>query len=174
MVLVDTRQQAGKHNHKNAWFTGHSVQTCAMKLDFGDYQRPGSNVSVDTKKDIQELVMDVGRDHARFVRECERAKAAGYKLVVLVESSAKYNDRDQLSVWVSKVCTSMCKFRWSCKPSAIKGRRCRRGNKPMQGDTLVKILDSMERNHGVRFLFTSKADAARRICEILGEPYGEL
>lgn len=171
MVLVDTRQQKGKHDHKNAWFSDHGVQTCSMKLDFGDYQRPGFNISVDTKKDIQELVMDVGRDHARFVRECERARAAGYKLVVLVESNTKYNDRDQLAKWKSSVCARMCPHRYSCRPAAIKGRRCRRGNKPMQGDTLVKILDSMERNHGVQFLFTTKHDAARCICEILGEPH---
>ena len=134
-------------------------------LPFGDYVSDnGGNVAVDTKYDVQELVMDVGRDHARFVRECERARAAGFRLVVLVESSERYNLPGQLEKWVSKVCR-MCR---ACTPS--KNARCmRHRTKPMQGDTLVKVLRTMERNHGVRFEFVSKRNCARRICELLGE-----
>lgn len=167
VLLCDTRQQAGKHTAKNKWWIEHGVTIVSKKLDFGDYVTPRSNIAVDTKKDIQELVMDVGKDHARFVREGERAREAGYRLVVLVESSERYNDRDQLARWVSTVCRR-CR---RCSPSTVTGRRCRRGNKPMQGATLVKILSGLERNHGMRFEFVNKRDAARRVCEILGIDY---
>lgn len=43
----------------------------------------------------------------------------------------------------------------------------------MQGPTLARILSSMERRHNVVFEFVSKRDAARRICELLGEEVSE-
>lgn len=167
MIIEDTRQQREKHEHIKMWMEAHGVafEQRSRALPFGDYMSDnGSNVVVDTKKDVQELVMDVGRDHDRFIRECDKARAAGYRLVVLVESSARYNDRSQLERWTSKVCL-MCR---ACRPSQENG--CKRyRSKPMQGSTLVKILDAMERRHGVVFEFVSKKDAARRICELLGE-----
>lgn len=171
MVIEDTRQQREKHEHIRAWMEAHGVafDQRSHALPFGDYVSDnGSNVAVDTKKDVQELVMDVGRDHDRFVRECERARSSGYRLVVLVESSARYNDRSQLERWTSKVCL-MCR---ACRPSQSKG--CKRyRSKPMQGPTLARILSSMERRHNVVFEFVSKRDAARRICELLGEEVSE-
>lgn len=167
MVIEDTRQQREKHEHIKTWMEAHGVafEQRSRALPFGDYVSDnGSNVVIDTKKDIQELVMDVGRDHDRFVRECDKARMAGYRLVVLVESSKRYNDRSQLSKWVSKVCL-MCR---RCRPS--EQDECKKyRSKPMQGETLVKILGTMERRYGVRFEFVSKRDAARRICELLGE-----
>ena len=171
MVIEDTRQQREKHEHIKAWMEAHGVafDQRSRALPFGDYVSDnGSNVVVDTKKDVQELVMDVGRDHDRFVRECERARAAGFRLVVLIESSARYNDRVELARWVSDVCRRCrrCDPRFSAR---CKAKR----SKPMQGSTLAKILDAMERRHGVRFEFVSKAQCARRICELLGEEVSE-
>ena len=170
-IVEDSRQQRNKHDHIAAWMDGHGVEFLprARALPFGDYVAenddgtPYGNVSIDTKKDVQELVMDVGRDHARFVRECERAKSAGYRLVILVESAERYRDRGQLAKWVSTVCQRCRK----CVPSISKGCAAHRV-KPMQGSTLVKILDALERRHGVRFEFVSKRGCARRICELLG------
>ena len=171
MVTEDSRQQQGKHTHIATWMEAHGVafDQRSRALPFGDYVSDnGSNVVVDTKKDVQELVMDVGRDHDRFVRECDKARAAGFRLVVLVESSARYNDRSQLAKWVSKVCL-MCR---RCRPSE-QGRCKKYRTRPMQGQTLVKILDALERRHGVCFEFVSKARCARRICELLGEEVSE-
>ena len=171
MVTEDSRQQQGKHTHIATWMEAHGVafEQRSRALPFGDYVSDnGSNVAVDTKKDVQELVMDVGRDHDRFVRECERASDAGFRLVVLVESSARYNDRAELARWVSDVCRR-CR---RCDPRFSAGCPAKR-SKPMQGSTLAKILDAMERRHGVRFEFVSKARCARRICELLGEEVSE-
>ena len=143
--------------------------TRARALPFGYYNAekedgtPNGNIYIYTKNDVQELAANVGREHDRFVRECERARAAGYRLVVLVESASRYNDRAQLAKWVSGVCRR-CR---RCAPSTSKGCAAHRA-KPMQGPTLVKILDALERRHGVRFEFVSKRGCARRICELLG------
>ena len=171
MVIEDTRQQREKHEHIKMWMEAHGVafDQRSRALPFGDYVSDnGSNVVIDTKKDVQELAMDVGRDHDRFVRECDKARAAGFRLVVLVESSSRYNDRSQLSKWVSKVCL-MCR---RCRPSE-QGRCKKYRTRPMQGQTLVKILDALELRHGVRFEFVSKARCAQRICELLGEEVSE-
>lgn len=167
MVIEDTRQQREKHDHIRTWMEAHGVgfEQRSRALPFGDYVSDnGSNVAIDTKKDVQELAMDLGRDHDRFARECERAREAGYRLVVLVESSTRYEDRVELSRWVSDVCRRcrMCDPRFS---AGCKKYKC----KPMQGDRLAKIASTMERRYGVRFEFCSRAKAARRICELLGE-----
>lgn len=172
-IIEDSRNKPGHHGHIEAWMRDHGVSFLPhdRALPFGDYMRDGSNVSVDTKKDVQELAMDCGRDHARFVRECERAWDAGYRLYILIEQHPEYNDRRRLEGWVSGVC-HRChhRMRGTCKsPSMQTGRRCPRGMRPMQGDTLAKILTTMELRYEVRFRFCRKQDAARIICELLGE-----
>ena len=168
MIVEDTRQQAGKHDHIAEWMEAHGVEFAprASALPFGDYIRDGSNVAVDTKKDVQELAMDVGRDHARFVREAERAAEAGFRLVVLIEQHPEYNDRQKLYTWLPFQCMR-CR---ACNPFKAKG--CRRYRfKPMNGQTVAKIVTKLESDHGFVFEFCRKRDTARRICELLGETY---
>ena len=166
-LIEDTRQQAGKHRIKNEWFAAHGIEVERRKLDFGDYARTDdySNIVVDTKQDVQEVAGNVGHDHARFVRECDRAAEAGYRLVILVEEHPEYNDRDELATWISVVCRRCHK----CHPlySKCKARKF----KPLNGPALRKIIDKLEYKHGVRFVFCDKRDTARRICEILGVDY---
>ena len=138
----------------------------ASALPFGDYMREGSNISIDTKKDVQEVAGNIGRDHARFVRECERARAEGYKLVILIEEHPEYNDREKLYAWTSYVCRRCRK----CRPHQP-GKCVKYKAKPMNGPTVAKIIAKLEQDHGVRFEFCAKRDTARRICEILGVEY---
>lgn len=37
----------------------------ATALPFGDYMLEGSNISIDTKKDVQEVAGNLGKQHAR-------------------------------------------------------------------------------------------------------------
>lgn len=169
MIIEDSRQKDGKHRHIESWMRAHGVEfePRASALDFGDYIREGSNISVDTKKDVQEVVCDIGRDHARFVRELERARAAGWRLVVLVEQHPEYNDREKLADWVPY----QCKRCGRCDDPSTATRCSRYRFKPMQGTTVARTLKTLERKHGCVFEFCRKQDTARRICEILGEVY---
>ena len=165
MIVEDTRQQAGKHDRIAKWMAAHGVEFAprAAALPFGDYMLDGSNISIDTKKDVQEVAGNVGKDHARFARECDRAADEGYRLVILIEEHPEYNDRSKLYTWVSYVCRR-CR---RCNP--LKSGKCLRYRvKPMNGPTVAKILTKLEADHGVRFEFCAKRDTARRICEILG------
>lgn len=166
-IQIDTRQQVGKHTNIDSWFDSHGIEYFYQKLDFGDYAEVdnGGNIVVDSKQDMQEVAGNVGHDHARFVRECDRAAEAGYRLYILVEEHPEYADRDLLATWVSGVCRRCRK----CDP--LESKCVARRFKPLNGPTLRKIIDRIEYDHGPRFLFCDKRDTARVICDLLGVSY---
>lgn len=173
-ILIDTRQQAGKHVHKDEWWDAHGVATERRKLSFGDYAVDGSNVAVDSKQRIAEVARNAcSADHARFARECDKARAAGYRLVVLVENDEGVSELADLVRWTNTHCVH-CAYRCRelCDPSST-SVNCRRHRtrKPPQGVTVMRALRTMELHHGVRFEFCRPEDSARRICELLGVDY---
>lgn len=172
-ILEDTRQQAGKHENKARWFADHGVEVERRKLDFGDYMDASgsSNIAVDTKRSIDEVAMDCGRDHERFVREMERARAAGFRLVVLVEVGNPYRAVADIDGWVSGACKRCDLYRIrGCDPRESGGCAQYR-SKPMQGTRLVKIMRTLEERHGCRFETCPPSRAAQRICALLGVAY---
>lgn len=171
-IYEDTRQQARKHDAKHAWWAAHGVEVVSRKLDFGDYMADGSNVSVDTKRSIAELAQDVGRDHARFGREMDRAREAGHRLVVLVDAPPRYRTADDLALWTSDHCMA-CPVRRGghCDPHA-KGRCSRHSTaKPLQGARLASTVAAMAEHRGAAVELCAREDAARRVCELLGVEY---
>lgn len=168
VIYEDTRQQKGKHEAKHTWFEAHGIEVVRKKLDAGDYATDQSNILVDTKKGLAEVAMDVGRDHERFAREMERARNAGYRLVILVEVGAPYRTTEDVAHWTNDTCKRCDHYkRLLCDPSAS-GRCKRYHGKPMRGSTMAKIIQSMESDYGCRFEYISPRYAARRICELLG------
>jgi len=104
MILIsDKAQQAGKHTEKEQYWKSIGIEVMNYPLPCGDYivandkvldvisrkEKRGIpvkkmdflgtfNVTVDTKKDIQELVGDIcGKQHARFRDECILAQNNG-------------------------------------------------------------------------------------------------
>lgn len=135
------------------------------KLDTGDYWAEGSRYLIDTKKDVQELAGNVGRDHDRFVRELDRATADGKVLVILVEEHPEYQIPEILETWVSRVCRR-CR---RCDP--LRDKCVAKRRKPMNGPQLRKILDALHERHGARFMFCDKGRTAEIVCGILGVRY---
>ena len=173
-IWADTRQRRNKHRHVDDWFSTHGVPFVYKKLDFGDYERCDgfSNISIDTKKDMDEVAQNIGRDHDRFIRECERAKSAGYRLIILVEQHKEYNDRGRIDTWIPGTCRRCAHYRRKdCDPREVQGRVCMGGRKPLQGSTARKIIDAIERRHGARFMFCKKSETAKVICDTLGIEY---
>ncbi len=173
-IYEDTRQQVArgdKHAIKHEWFAAHGIEVVRRKLDFGDYATDESNIVVDTKANVGELAMDVGRDHGRFAREMERARDAGYRLVIMVETNRPYVDLDSLVDWTSSACR-MCRHYKAvrCVPhekvKCIKFRR-----KPIQGVAVMRICKSMEAHYKCRFVFVQPHNAAQAICDALGVTY---
>ena len=174
VIIEDTRNKVGHHSTKHRWWEAHGVEVVRRKLDYGDYARadPGFNVYVDTKQDVQELAGNCGREHARFVRELERARADGSRLYVLVEEHEAYNERQNMARWVCRTCRMCPEFRAKrCDPNAD---RCRaRRAKPMNGATLAKIITKLEKDHGALFVFSRRGDSALMVCNLLGVEYDE-
>lgn len=150
MIIIDTRQQASKHKHKETVWVQMGVQTVRSKLIVGDYARLDNlTVSVDTKKDIVEVAGNIcGKQHERFRAECELARKCNIRLVVLIEETPPKGD---LALWQS--------------PKT-------RAGKPLthvKGSVLKKAMATMTERYGVEFEFTTKEKAPFRVLEILGE-----
>lgn len=148
VILEDTRQQAGKHDHKHEYWKRCGVEIERTKLIVGDYQFYGGTVAVDTKKDMEEIAANIGgREHARFREECKLAKRIGATLVILVEN------RDGIAS-VSDV------VRW-VNPNPRKTARS------IEGPRLAKAMKTMSERYGVRFMFCTPEDAGEKVLEIL-------
>lgn len=174
IVYIDTRQQRGKHDVKHAWFAAHGVDTERKTLDFGDYMVDGSNISIDTKRDIDEIAKNInGRGHDRFKRECIRARDAGYRLVILVENRDNVHSVSDLAGWTNGHCAACAeRKRDRCDPHDNSGKCSKHGTrKPIQGERLARAMSTMSERYGVRFEFCEPKESARIICELLGVMY---
>ena len=173
-LRIDTRQQRGKHDIKNEWWALHGVSTVRSTLDFGDYMIEGSNISIDTKRNIQEIAQNInGRGHDRFKRECIRAAAAGYRLIILVENRDGITCIDELQSWTNDHCCACGYYRRnSCNPHDGREKCIKHGTrKPIQGARLARAMSTMAERYGVRFEFCDPHESAKRICELLGIEY---
>lgn len=153
MILIeDTRQNINKHKLKNEYFKKMGVEVVRSKLLFGDYQNPqNSKIVIDTKKDIQELIMDLTKDHERFKRELQMAKKCGAKLVILTEDE-KVTCINDLYSW----------YNWRLKKSP----------KATKGSTLAKMLTTIQSNtedYSCEFLFVKKSECGAKIIELLSQ-----
>lgn len=151
MILIeDTRQVVGKHKLKNEYFEKMGIEVVRSKLLFGDYQNPQNpSIAIDTKKDIQELIGDLTKDHERFKRELQLAKKCGAKLIILIEDE-KVTCINDLYTW----------YNWRLKKSP----------KATKGSTLAKMLYTIENNtedYNCQFAFTKKSECGAKIIDLL-------
>lgn len=147
VIQEDTRQKAGKHDKKHAYFDKNRVNVIRCKLPFGDYA-PVPHVSIDTKEDFEEIAANIcGKEHRRFINECKLAKEAGCHLIILVENTLGITDVSQVHTWVN--------------PRVIYSPKC------VHGDRLQKAMETITERYGVEFLFCSPEESGALIMEIL-------
>ena len=151
MILIeDTRQVVGKHKIKNEYFEKMGIEVVRSKLLFGDYQNPQNpSIAIDTKKEIQEIIIDVTKDHERFKKELQLSKKCGAKLIILIEDE-KVTCINDLYAW----------YNWRLKKSP----------KATKGSTLAKMLYTIENNtedYNCQFVFTKKSECGAKIIELL-------
>lgn len=149
VIQEDTRQQAGKHNIKHAYFAENGVELVRCKLPFGDYA-PVPPVSIDTKNSMDEIAANIcGKEHTRFINECKAAKAAGCALIILVENTVGVSDISQVHTWIN--------------PRAIYSSKC------VQGERLQKAMETISQRYGVQFMFCTPEESGERIKELLNK-----
>lgn len=145
--MEDTRQKPEKtaHIRQQLEELGYTVER--TKLYCGDYTFPtNQSICVDTKQDLQEVVGNVTKQHERFREECERAKRAGIKLIILIQDE-KITELGQVFGWFN--------VRTRFSKGATTGR------------TLAKIMYSMRDKYGVEWRFSTRNHMGETIVKLL-------
>lgn len=154
-IIEDTRQQlhggADKHSTKHETWAAMGVLLVRSKLAFGDYSLPPA-VSVDTKRNIQELAGNVHQSHERFKRELIAAHDAGCELVILTENTHGIRSLADLEEWIEP-------------EHEFKARK--NAKKRIIGAQLAKACATMHERYGARFMFCAPEESAELIVRIL-------
>lgn len=154
ILLMDTRQQAGKHKNVEQYCKRMGIEMVRQKCDVGDYQFPDGKISVDTKQNLLELCKDVmSSDHRRFRAECQRAQEAGIQLIILVEELPPYG---MVDLWEVP--------RWK---SSNEWHRYGDPMTRVDPKALRKALLTMSVRYGVKFRFCTRRQSPARIIKYL-------
>lgn len=149
ILIWDSRQQVGKHEHILTWFEANGYKVVRSKMFTGDVSwLQDQTLCIDTKKDIQEIVGNVTKDHERFVREIQRANENGIRLVFLIQDDY-ITKLEELNRWYNP--------------------RLRVSPKATRGTTLFKILYRMEKEYNTKFYMTTRAKCGETIIKILNK-----
>lgn len=189
-ILVDSNQKNGKHDAKHKQMQELGAELIFVPLPVGDYalvndisedvlrrkEHRGINVkkvdlqgtfhvSVDTKRDILELVGNVcGKQHDRFRDELIRAKNNNVKLYVLVENTDGVSSILDLYHWVNP----RARIRKWITDKTGEHRKIPISNNATTGERLAKALETMQLKYGATFLFCKPEEAGKKILELLG------
>lgn len=171
-LIVDTRQQKGHHVEKHLKLEEMGYELDFTKLEYGDYALAPNRLAVDTKKDVDELVSNIGttKEKVRFTKECIKAVEAGGALVVLViDGTHQVRDLDHLHNWIETPHHFKCRLKARGKYKKL-DRRKQRPLSRNTGGRFETACKTMEREYGVRFLFcSSEEECAVKIDELLAD-----
>jgi len=168
ILLEDTRQQNSKHDLKHKYFEEHGIEVRRTKVYCGDYTLPtNQSICIDSKASIAELCGNIcGKEHDRFRRECERAKEAGIKLIVLIE-----NDRQQIGttgIWNPAIKRLEDLHRWANPRLFIRKNGKQAYPNATKGVTLMKACMTFAKRYSVDFQFCTPEESGAKIIELLG------
>ena len=141
MIIVDTRER--KWGHIRNWLEMHGIDYECKKLDFGDYMLPGGRVTVDRKRNLDELAGNLcTKDKRRFWNEIRGASRAGLHVVVLCEHGQGIESPHDVLNW-------------------------RSNNTKITGEMVFSEMFNMSVAYGVEFLFCDTEQTGQRIAKIL-------
>lgn len=191
-IIVDTAQQAGKHELKHRGLRERGYELILAPLPVGDYvlltdkakdalrrkeERQTAikkidllgtyTVAVDTKKDMQEIYGNiVGKQHGRFRDECLLAQNNGIRLVVLVENTDGIRSMSDVSKWKNKRYVDW--FKYKTLQDQGKALSHKIPNKPPTNSiALSKAMYTIHKKYGIEFQFCAPNETASRIINIL-------
>lgn len=190
-VLVDKGQKKKKHDLKHSHMERLGAELIEVPLPAGDYiaenekvadviRRKNArkipikkmdllgtyDVSVDTKRDIQEAIGNIcGKQHDRFRDELILAQNNGIRLYVLVENEDSVSCLFDLYRWENPRARVQ---KWITTPSGER-RKIPVSKNPTTGETLAKAMKTMEAKYGVTFCFCHPDETGKKILELLEE-----
>ena len=149
-IQIDSREKAKAIKKIIAEFERQDIMYYTSKLYVGDYMNlDNPRLVVDRKQNLTEVCSNVCQDHERFRAELIRAQEAGIQVVILVEHGSPVDKLEDVIWWNNP--------------------RLKKSPKAITGERLYKILLTLERKYGCRFLFCKKEDTGKKIIELLGE-----
>lgn len=161
IIQIDSREKARAIQKIVAEFDRNGIRHPVSKLMVGDYMNyDNPRLIVDRKQNLTELCSNVCQEHERFRRELLLAQENGIRLVVLCEHGKEIECLEDVIFWENPR---------RKKRKQINGRWNTVETKATTGETLYKILKTMQEKYGVVFEFCTKEDTGKKIIEILGE-----
>lgn len=145
LIEMDTRNR--KDEYVTDYLDNQGIKWIRSKLYAGDIKLLNSTkVIIDIKKDLLEMCGNLTslKEHQRIKREIERAKEIGCERFIFLIKEQKIKGVDEV-------------VNWSSKRTKVKG------------ETLMKIMKTMNERYNVEFMFTTKEKAGKKIIELLTE-----
>lgn len=161
VIQIDSREKVRAIKKIVAEFDRQKIKHPISKLLVGDYMNyDNPRLIVDRKQNLSELCSNVCQGHDRFKKEVIRAVENEIKLIFLIEHGKGFARLEDVIWWDNPRSVRRvrgCDGKWQDVPT-----------KAIQGETLYKILCTMQHKYGCQFLFCDKDETGSRIVEILG------
>lgn len=162
VIQIDSREKARAIRMIVEEFDRQDIKHPVSKLMVGDYMNyDNPRLIIDRKQNLSELCANVCQDHERFRRELLLAQRNEIQMVILVEHGKGVRRLEDVIWWDNP-------RRWKRVRDQKTGKWEEVETKAMQGEVLYKILHTLERKYGCKFLFCEKKETGREIIRILG------
>lgn len=143
IIIVDTREKGNKKILE--YFNKIGQDYIISKLDSGDYMLyKNYNTIIDKKDGLLELSGNLCNvnEHKRINREIGRAKELGCNNFIFLIQDNKIKTVEDIKNWSSP-------------------------HTKVRGQILLKIMQTMVRKYGVRFIIVPKKDMGQKIIDLL-------
>ena len=143
LIIVDTREKG--HKKILEYFNKNNIDYIVSKLDYGDYKiYKNNNVVIDRKDNLLELAGNLCHttSHQRILREIERSKQDNCKDFIFLISESKIKSVEDIKNWSSP-------------------------HTKVKGETLLKIMQTMKKKYGIRFIICPKNKMGEYIVKLL-------
>lgn len=144
IIICDTREKGNKKILE--YFTKTNQDYIISKLDAGDYMIYKDYTTIIDKKDgLLELAGNLCHtaEHERIKREITKARELGCVNFIFLIQDNKIKTIDDIKNWSSP-------------------------HTKVKGATLLKIMATMSKKYGVRFMIVPKKEMGAKIIELLG------
>lgn len=145
LLIVDSREKGHKAILK--YFDSIGQDYIVSKLDYGDYMiYKNNNVVIDRKNNLLELAGNLCHtsEHERVKREIQRSKEDGCKEFIFLISESKIKTVEDIKNWSS-------------------------AHTKVKGSTLLKIMVTMSKKYGVKFIICPRKKMGEKILQLLNK-----
>ena len=144
LIIVDTREKG--HKKILEYFTKVNQDYIISKLEAGDYMVYKNYTTIIDKKDgLLELAGNLCHtaEHERIKREIAKARGLGCVNFIFLIQDSKIKTIEDIKSWSSS-------------------------HTKVHGSTLLKVMATMSKKYGVKFIIVPKKEMGAKIIELLG------